>query len=125
IRAACSERTPLLLVTKADEERALASERGRDVDGFVGKPVNPLQLLAMCQASLLARADRTDPATSAYVRTRQDIRTTLLASPSPANWEKIHFQISKWDLIVDASTDRVLTDAHTRHRRALGQAFLG
>lgn len=124
IRAACSERTPLLLVTKADEERALASERARDVDGFVGKPVNPMQLLGMCQAAQLARADRSDPATSAYVRARQEIRTTLLASPSPSNWEKIHFQISKWDLIVDASTDRVLRDAHTRHRRDLGQAFL-
>ncbi len=124
VRGACSPQTPLLLVTKADEERALASERGRDVDGFVGKPVNPLQLLGTCRTALLAKADRTDPATSAYVRARQDIRTTLLASPSPSNWEKIHFQISKWDLIVDVSADRALKDAHLRHRRDLGQAFL-
>ena len=125
IRAACPERTPLLLVTKADEERASSSERGRDVDGFVGKPVNPVQLLDTCRAALLARADRTDPATSSYVRTRQEIRTTLLAAPSPANWEKIHFQISKWDIVADVSSDRVLKDAHKHHRRALGQAFLG
>src|SRR5690606_3848923 len=125
IRAACPERTPLLLVTKADEERASSSERGRDVDGFVGKPVSPVQLLDTCRAALLARADRTDPATSSYVRTRQEIRTTLLAAPSPANWEKIHFQISKWDIVADVSSDRVLKDAHKHHRRALGQAFLG
>lgn len=124
IRAACSERTPLLLVSKADEERASSSERGRDVDGFVGKPVNPVQLLSACRAALLAKADRTDPATSAYVRARQDIRTTLLAAPSPANWEKIHFQISKWDITADASSDPVLKDAHARHRRDLGRAFL-
>lgn len=125
IRAACPARAPLLLVSKADEERASSSDRGRDVDGFVGKPVNPAQLLSVCRAALLAKADRTDPATSSYVRARQDIRTTLLASPSPANWEKIHFQISKWDITADASSDPVLKDTHARHRRDLNRAFLG
>jgi|GEM_PF-1070344 len=125
IRAACPARVPLLLVSKADEERASTTERARDIDGFIGKPVNPVQLLAACRAALLAKADRTDAATSAYVRARQDIRTTLLASPSPANWEKIHFQISKWDITVDASGDAGLLDTHTRHRRDLGRAFLG
>jgi CheY-like chemotaxis protein len=124
IRAACPERIPLLLVTKVDEERAAISERGRDVDGFVGKPVNPVQLLAACRAALLAKADRTNAATSAYVRTRQEIRSSLLASPSPAGWEKIHFKISKWDIAVDASTDAALKDTHARHRRDLNRAFL-
>lgn len=124
LRAACPARVPLLLVTKADEERAASSERGRDVDGFVGKPVNPAQLLAACRAALLAKADHTDPATSAYVRARQEIKSSLLAVPSPANWEKIHFQISKWDLLVEPSTDASLRQTHTDHRRSLGQRFL-
>jgi CheY-like chemotaxis protein len=124
IRAACPASVPLLLVSKADEERASVSERGRDVDGFVGKPVNPVQLLNACRAALLAKADRTDAATSAYVRARQEIRTSLLASPSPANWEKIHFQISKWDITADASSDIGLADTHSRHRRDLGRSFL-
>jgi len=124
LRAACPPSVPLLLVTKTDEERASTSDRGRDVDGFVGKPVNPQQLLSACRAALLAKADRTDPATSAYVRARQDIRTSLLASPSPANWEKIHFQISKWDITTDASDNEGLKDTHTKHRRDLNRAFL-
>ena len=124
MRAACPEKVPLLLVTKVDEERAASSDRGRDVDGFVGKPVNPVQLLAAVRAALLAKADRTGAATSAYVRTRQEIRTTLLAAPSPANWEKIHFKISKWDIAVDASPDEALRDTHARHRRDLGKTFL-
>jgi hypothetical protein len=114
----------LLLVSRADEERAAASERGREVDGFVGKPVNPAQLLAACRAAILAKADRSDAATAAYVRSRQDIRSALLASPSPANWEKIHFQIGKWDVALDAAPGSALHDTHTRHRRDLNQAFL-
>lgn len=124
IRAACPERVPLLLVTKSDEERAASSDRGRDVDGFVGKPVNPVQLFSACRAALLAKVDRTDPLTSAYVRTRQEIKSSLLATPSPMGWEKIHFQISKWDITADASTDAGLRDTHARHRRDLGKAFL-
>ena len=124
IRAACPDRVPLLLVTKSDEERAASSDRGRDVDGFVGKPVNPVQLFAACRAALLAKVDRTDPLTSAYVRARQEIKSSLLATPSPMGWEKIHFQISKWDITADASTDAGLRDTHTRHRRDLGKAFL-
>ncbi|HEX2612248.1 MAG TPA: hypothetical protein VHO02_01485, partial [Fibrobacteria bacterium] len=124
VRGACPARVSLLLVTRADEERAAASERGREVDGFVGKPVNPTQLLAACRAAILAKADRTDPATASYVRARQEIRSGLLASPSPANWEKIHFQISKWDVSLDASPAPALHDTHMRHRRELGRAFL-
>lgn len=124
VRAACPARVSLLLVTRSDEERAAASERGREVDGFVGKPVNPALLLAACRAALLAKADRGDPATAAYVRARQEIRSALLASPSPANWEKIHFQISRWDVTLDASPGSALQDTHLRHRRELNQAFL-
>jgi len=124
IRALCPAQVPLLLVSKTDEERASSSERGRDVNGFVGKPVNPVQLLAAIRTALLSVADRTDAVTGAYVRSRQDIRTSLLASPSPSNWEKIHFQISKWDITADASEDAGLLDTHGRHRRELGRAFL-
>lgn len=125
VRAVCPGRVSLLLVTRADEERAAASDRGREVDGFVGKPVNPVRLLAACRAALLAKADRNDAATAAYVRARQEIRTNLLASPSPANWEKIHFQLSKWDVTVDADPGSPLHDTHTRHRRELNKVFLG
>jgi CheY-like chemotaxis protein len=124
IRAACPDRVPLLLVTKADEERAATSDRGRDVDGFVGKPVNPVQLHTACRAALLAKVDRTDLVTSAYVRVRQEIKSSLLATPSPMGWEKIHFQISKWDITSDQSSDAGLRDTHGRHRRDLGKAFL-
>ena len=124
VRSACPDRVSLLLVTRADEERAAASERGREVDGFVTKPVNPVQLLAACRAAILAKADRSDAATAAYVRARQEIRSALLASPSPANWEKIHFQISKWDVALDPAPDSALHDTHARHRRELGRAFL-
>jgi DNA-binding response OmpR family regulator len=124
VRSACPDRVSLLLVTRTDEERAAASERGREVDGFVSKPVNPTQLLAACRAAILAKADRGDPATANYVRARQEIRSALLASPSPANWEKIHFQISKWDVALDPNPNSALHDTHTRHRRELGRAFL-
>ena len=120
LRAACPARIPLLLVTKVDEERAASSERG-----LVGKPVNPVQLLAACRESLLAKADRANAATASYVAARQEIRSSLLAAPSPANWEKIHFKMSKWDIAADASSDEALKDTHARHRRDLNRAFLG
>lgn len=124
IRAACRARVPLLLVTKNDEERAATSNWGKDMDGFVGKPVNPRQLLAACRTALLARADRTDAATSAYVRSRQEIKSELLAAPSPAKWEKIHFKISKWDLEMAASADSALQETHRVHKRDLARRFL-
>jgi DNA-binding response OmpR family regulator len=124
IRAACSAQVPLLLVTKNDEERAASSNWGKDMDGFVGKPVNPRQLLASCRAVLLSRADRGDAATAAYVRSREEIKSDLLAAPSPAKWEKIHFKISKWDLELAASSDNALRETHKTHKRDLSRRFL-
>ena len=125
VRAACGERVPLLWVTKGDEERAAGSERAREVDAFVGKPVNPVQALTAVRGAILSRLDRTDAATSAYVRARQELRSSLLAMPSPVNWEKIHFQMSKWDIAADASTAPGLRETHVAHRRELNKAFLG
>lgn len=125
VRSTCGARVPLLWVTKGDEERAANSERAREVDGFIGKPVNPVQALNAVRAAILARLDRTDAATSAYVRDRQELRSSLLATPSPANWEKIHFQMSKWDISVDGTHVPGLRETHLAHRRELNKAFLG
>jgi hypothetical protein len=73
---------------------------------------------------LLARADRSDAATSAYVRSREEIKSDLLAAPSPAKWEKIHFKISKWDLEMAASADSALKETHRVHKRDLSKRFL-
>lgn len=124
IRGACSANVPLLLVTKNDEERAASSNWGKDMDGFVGKPVNPRQLLSICRAVLLARADRSDAATAAYVRSREEIKSDLLAAPSPAKWEKIHFKISKWDLELASSPNAALRDTHRTHKNDLSKRFL-
>ncbi len=124
VRRHCPHRVPLLLVSKGDETRAASSERGKDADGFIGKPVNPRQMLTSCRSALLARAERSDPVTAAYVRSRGEIRSTLLATPSPSRWEKIHFQISRWDDQVDASRDEALQETHAEHKRTLSREFL-
>jgi DNA-binding response OmpR family regulator len=59
---------PVVMVTKSEEERLMEAALGRNINGYLIKPVNPSQVLSVCKGILHSRAIRNSHVTSAYVR---------------------------------------------------------
>ncbi len=115
---------PVVMVTKSEEERLMEAALGRNINGYLIKPVNPSQILSVCKGILHSRAIRNNHVTATYVREYAELKANLMANPSPAKWEKIHFQLCKWDLELQQISDAGLEETHRQNRRDMGRRFL-
>ena len=88
---------PVVMVTKSEEERLMEAALGRNINGYLIKPVNPSQILSVCKSILHSRAIRNNHVTSAYVRELSDNKSNLMTNLLPSKWEKIYFSLCKWD----------------------------
>lgn len=114
----------VVLVTKSDESRLVEAAWGQSFDGCMPKPVDPLQALAVCGEAIRTRSVHGHSETSAYVRDISEIKSNLLANPTPSKWAKIFFRLCKWDLEMSRLSIPSLEDMHRGHKRELARRFI-
>ncbi len=114
---------PVVMVTKSEEERLMEAALGRNIDGYLIKPVNPSQILSVCKSILHSKAIRNNHVTSSYVREYSENKASLLTNVSPAKWEKIYFQLCKWDNQLQAIADQGLEETHRNQRKEVSAKF--
>lgn len=115
---------PIVMVTKSEEERLMEAALGRNISGYLIKPVNPSQILSVCKGILHARAIRQNHVTSSYVRDYSEMKAGLLATPSPSKWEKVWYQFCKWDIELNQVGDAGLLATHRNHRKEAAKRFI-
>lgn len=115
---------PIVMVTKSEEERLMEAALGRNISGYLIKPVNPSQILSVCKGILHARAIRQNHVTSSYVRDYSEMKAGLLATPNPSKWEKVWYQFCKWDIELNQVGDAGLLATHRNHRKEAAKRFI-
>lgn len=115
---------PIVMVTKSEEERLMEAALGRNISGYLIKPVNPSQILSVCKSILHARAIRQNHVTSSYVRDYSEVKAGLLANPNPPKWEKVWYQFCKWDIELNNVGDVGLLATHRGHRKEAAKRFI-
>jgi len=55
----------VVMVTKSEEERVMEEAIGRNIDGYLTKPVNPAQIVSLCKSLFIARSLRSNHLTTA------------------------------------------------------------
>jgi CheY-like chemotaxis protein len=115
---------PVVMVTKSEEERLMEAALGRNINGYLIKPVNPSQILSVCKSILHSRAIRSNHVTSAYVRELSDNKSNLMTNLLPSKWEKIYFSLCKWDNDLAALSDQGLADTHLGQKKEVAKKFI-
>jgi CheY-like chemotaxis protein len=115
---------PVVMVTKSEEERLMEAALGRNINGYLIKPVNPSQILSVCKGILHSRAIRSNHVTSAYVRELSENKSSLMTNLLPQKWEKIFFQLCKWDNDLQALADQGLMDTHLGQKKEVARRFI-
>ncbi len=115
---------PVVMVTKSEEERLMEAALGRNINGYLIKPVNPLQILSVCKSILHSRAIRHNHISAAYIREYSENKIGLMTNITPAKWEKIHFQLCKWDNDLQSISDQGLEDTHRNQKKEVAKKFI-
>jgi DNA-binding response OmpR family regulator len=115
---------PVVMVTKSEEERLMEAALGRNINGYLIKPVNPSQILSVCKSILHSRAIRSNHVTSSYVREYSENKSSLLTNLSPSKWEKIYFALSKWDNDLQTISDQGLEETHQGQKKEVARKFI-
>jgi DNA-binding NarL/FixJ family response regulator len=114
----------VVMVTKSEEERVMEEAIGRNIDGYVTKPVNPGQIVSLCRSLFNARSLRSNHLTSRYVRQYAENKARMLGQVTPADWERIHARLCGWDLDLAASGQEGLFETHRGQREETEANFL-
>jgi CheY-like chemotaxis protein len=116
---------PVVMVTKSEEERLMEAALGRNINGYLIKPVNPSQILSVCKSILHSRTIRSNHITSSYVRELADNKSNLMTNLQPSKWEKIYFSLSKWDNDLASIADQGLEATHLTQKKEVAKKFIG
>ncbi len=115
---------PVVMVTKSEEERLMEAALGRNINGYLTKPVNPSQILSVCKTILHSRAIRSNHITSSYVRELAENKSNLMTNLQPSKWEKIYFSLSKWDNDLAMVSDPGLEETHQGQKKEVAKKFI-
>ncbi len=115
---------PVVMVTKSEEERLMEAALGRNINGYLTKPVNPSQILSVCKSLLHSRAIRNTHITSAYVREYAENKASLMTNLTPSKWEKLYFRLCRWDVDLATIKDQGLEETHKNQVRESTKKFI-
>ncbi len=114
----------VVMVTKSEEEHVMEEAIGRNIDGYLTKPVNPAQIVSLCRSLFNARSLQTHHQTSRYVRQYAENKARILGPVQPADWEQIHLRLSQWDLDLSANGSEGLRETHRGQKEEAENTFL-
>jgi CheY-like chemotaxis protein len=114
----------VIMVTKSEEEKVMEEAIGRNIDGYLTKPVNPAQIVSLCRSLFNARSLQTHHQTSRYVRQYAENKARILGPLQPTDWEQIHQRLSQWDLDLAAGGSEGLRETHRGQKEESENAFL-
>lgn len=113
----------VVMCTKSEEERVMEEAIGRNIDGYLTKPVNPNQIVTVCRSLFNARSLRTNHLTSRYVRQYAENKARIVGSPQPAMFEQIHMRLAQWDLDLSYAGSEGLLETHRGQHDEAEAAF--
>ncbi|MBC8043070.1 MAG: PglZ domain-containing protein [Rhizobacter sp.] len=93
--------TPIVMITKNEEEAIMEKAIGRKISEYLIKPVNPNQILLACKKLLQAERIKADAASRDYIQEFNRISQQLMMPMEAADWLGIHERLSQWEVELD------------------------
>jgi CheY-like chemotaxis protein len=115
---------PVVMVTKSEEEQLMEEAFGRNIDGYLTKPVNPSQILSVCKSILHSRVIKKTHITSEYVSEYAEFKAILMNNQFPQNWFSLFHALCKWDVNLQTVKDQGLEETHLNHKKEVSSKFV-
>ena len=101
--------TPVVMVTKSEEENIMEQAIGQKIADYLIKPVNPNQILLTLKKNIHRREIETEVTQSRYQQQFQQIALQIMDCRTWEDWTVVYKQLVHWELQL-SSTDSQMTE---------------
>jgi len=115
---------PVVMVTKSETEDLMEQAIGKQIDGYLIKPVHPIQILSICKQLLECSNIREKQLSPEYVRQFNEISEQLTAGDMDhSDWIELFQRLIRWELELEAISAKGLLETHLDLKRECNQIF--
>src|SRR5581483_8357509 len=93
--------TPVVMVTKSEEEDLMEQAIGKKISDYLTKPVNPTQVLLAVKKFLEGRQIKSEAVSRDYTQEFARISVDLMNARSAKDWAELYTKIVGWELEFD------------------------
>lgn len=97
--------TPIIMITKSEEEEIMEDAIGSKISDYLIKPVNPKQILLSIKKNLDTRRLVSEKTTSNYQQEFRKIGMRLMDRLDVEEWKEVYEQMVYWEMELDSSND--------------------
>lgn len=114
--------TPVVMVTKSEEEDIMDQAIGSKIADYLIKPVNPMQILLSLKKNIHQRKIVTEITQSGYQQSFMDISMQISDCRNFDEWKDVYKRLVRWELEL-ASTQSSMTDMLRMQKEEANNGF--
>ncbi len=117
-----SPATPVVMVTKSEEENIMDQAIGSKIADYLIKPVNPSQILLTLKKNIHRKEIVTEITQSGYQQSFQDIALQISDCKTHKDWMDVYKRLVHWELEL-SSTDSSMTEMLNMQKEEANNGF--
>ena len=115
--------TPIIMITKSEEEHIMESAIGKNISDYLIKPVNPNQILLSIKKNIDQSRLVSEETTSSYQQEFRQIGMRLMDRLDIQDWKELNEKLIYWDLKMDKSNDKSMQEIFQMQKKEANQLF--
>ena len=117
-----SPQTPVVMVTKSEEEDIMNQAIGQQIADYLIKPVNPNQILLTLKKNIHRREIVTETVQTNYQQQFQQLSMQIMDCSSWQDWADIYRRLVRWELEL-SQTDSQMTEMLEMQKQEANRGF--
>ena len=117
-----SPSTPVVMVTKSEEENIMEQAIGAKIADYLIKPVNPIQILSTLKKNIHQREIVTEQTQTAYQQDFSKLGMQISDSMTLDEWVEVYKRITYWELQL-SETDSAMKEMLAMQRNEANREF--
>ena len=117
-----SPSTPIVMVTKSEEENIMDQAIGQKIADYLIKPVNPSQILLALKKNIHKKQIITEVTQTGYRKEFQDIAMRIMDCNTLDDWKDIYRRLVRWELEL-SSADSDMTEMLQMQKEEANNSF--
>ena len=117
-----SPSTPIVMVTKSEEENIMDQAIGQKIADYLIKPVNPSQILLALKKNIHKKQIVTEVTQTGYRKEFQDIAMRIMDCNTLDDWKDIYRRLVRWELEL-SSADSDMTEMLQMQKEEADNSF--